>query len=291
MFLICVFCATAAVRSPAQSANSSLSRNESALSLASAQVSSASELCNSGQSICVPQAARNMLLTNPFDIAVTAAGSVSDVAWELDDQSGQKLVSGQATSDPNWPSGSNPATPESFHMKEFIFALPKSATGSFKLSPVRNDKQGEPTALPALVVPVQFGSATTTLALVVPKNFSQYLNEESDWANTHDPSSHFTPASPFMTQRLTVLRVTDAIFASAEAAAENPFLPTQAPIRIFNFAIQNGTAYVDLNLNEEGYGWAGVSNTIARVEPLIEKDLLQFPGIHAVAFSWPPPRN
>jgi hypothetical protein len=91
-------------------------------------------------------------------------------------------------------------------------------------------------------------------------------------------------------QRLTVPRVPDAIFASAEAAAENSSLPTQAPIRILHFAVQNGTAYVDLNLDNDGYGWAGVSNTIARVEPLIEKDLSQFPSIRAVSFSWPPPR-
>jgi hypothetical protein len=244
----------------------------------------ADALCNAGGSVCVPQETRNMPLTNPFDITVTVAGIVGDLSWQLDDQTGQELESGKASDDPNWGGGSNPNSPQTIHIKEFVLVLPKSSTGALKLSPVKADTQGGSAQLPQLVIPVQFPSATSTLTVMVPKSFDQYQSE----VNQRDPAS-FHPKSPFIKQSLTVLPVKDVVFASAEAAAENPSIHTQAPIRIIHFAVQGGKAFVDLNLTQEGYGWAGISSTIAAVEPLIEKTLLQFPNIHSVVFIWPPP--
>ncbi len=63
-------------------------------------------------------------------------------------------------------------------------------------------------------------------------------------------------------------------------------MPTETPIRIIHFAVQSGTAYVDLNIAENG--WMGVSFTLAAVDPLIERDLLRFAKVHKVIFGRPP---
>jgi hypothetical protein len=50
------------------------------------------------------------------------------------------------------------------------------------------------------------------------------------------------------------------------------------------FKVQSGTAYVVLNIDENGR--AGVSVSIARIHPVVEKTLLQFPEIHSVVFGY-----
>jgi hypothetical protein len=280
-----VFCAAVVIYSPARTTASSPSTTQSSAAR-SDHNSSTNALCNADKSVCVAPATQNMLMANPFDIAVTATSIVSDINWELDDQTGQKLVSGKASDDPNTSFGGNTTSPPAFHMRDFIFVLPKSPSGALKLLPVRIDKQGKSSGLPEVNIAVRFGSATSTLTLVVPEDYHQYQDEAAEWVGNGPPPSHFT--SPFIKHTLTILHVNDSVFASAEAAAEKASPLSQAPIRILHFAVRGSVAYVDLNLNHEGYGWAGISFTIASVEPLIEKDLSQFPYIHKVVFAWPP---
>jgi hypothetical protein len=224
-----------------------------------------------------------MPITNPVDIAGTAAGGVGDVSWELEDQSGQRLTSGKASDDPRW-TGPN-ETASRFHMRNFVFVLPKSAAGILTLWPEPSDQKGAS----SVAIPVRFGSLTSTLSVSIPKDYDQYRAEAGDWVSAH--GSPFDPTSPFTRESLTVMHVDDAVFASAEAAAEKASVLSQVPVRILNFAVQGGSAYVDLNLNDLEDGWAGISITIAEVETLIEKDLSQFPGIHKVVFGWPPSKT
>jgi hypothetical protein len=281
---LCAFCAVTVVRSPARTTPSwaSLTQADRAL-----QTTPANALCNADKSVCLPRMTQNMLVTNPLKLAVTAAGSVSDITWELDDQT-QKLAAGRASDDPNWSGSTNPSSPEAFQLSSYVFVLPKSANGVLKLSPVRNDRRGMPSALPALDIPVRFGTATSTLMVTVPKDYDQYQNEADEWASTSGPPAHFAPKSPFIQEQLTILHVNDVVFASAEVAAEKASVLSQAPVRILNFAVRGATAYVDLSLNELQDHWAGFSITLAKVETLVEEDLLQFPNIHKVVFGWPP---
>lgn len=288
LLFLSVFCATAVMRSPARTTRSSSSSTQTPQNPATDRTSSPSPLCNADQSLCVALTARNVPVTNPLEIAVSAAGSVSDISWELDDETGQKLAAGHASDDPNWTGGSNPSSPQTFQLRTYIFVLPKSASGVLKLSPVRNDQRGMPSALPAVDIPVQFGAATSTVTVKVPKDYDQYQTEADAWAGASAPSAHFAPKSPFIQERLTVLHVNDLVYASAEAAAEKASALSQAPVHILHFAVQGGTAHVDLSLNDLQDHWAGFSITLAKVEALIEQDLLQFPNIHTVVFGWPP---
>lgn len=288
LLLSTVFCATAATCSPARTTRSSSPSTQTTPGRGADRTLSADALCNSDQSLCVPRVTQNVLIANPLSLAVTAAGSVSDISWELDDQTGQKLAAGQASEDPNWNGPSNSSSSETFQLRSYIFVLPKSASGVLKLSAVRNDQGSMPSALPALDIPVQFGAGTSTLTVAVPKDFDQYQTEADAWASTAGPPAHFAPRSPFIQERLTVLHVNDVVYASAEAAAEKASVLSQAPVHILNFAIRGSTAYVDLSLNELQDHWAGFSITLAKVEALVEQDLLQFSNIHNVVFGWPP---
>jgi hypothetical protein len=281
-----VFWAAVVVCFPAP-ATASLSSATQSSAAQTDHSSSTNALCNAGKSVCVAPATQGMLLKNPFDIAVTATSGVSDINWELDDQTGQTLAFGKAGDDPDW-SSDHTSPPERFRLRAFVFVLPKAASGVLKLSPVRTCRLGGTSNLAALIIPVRFESGPSTLAVLVRKNYEQYQSEAEDWASTHGPPSRFTPKSPFVQERLTVLRVSDVFFASAKAAAEKASVLSQAPVRILNFTVQNGGAYVDLSLNDLQDAWAGISFTIAKVEPLIEKDLSQFPNIHKVVYAWPP---
>lgn len=276
MLSLCAFGAVS-FTSPAKSATFSQNGNSSPTN----------RLCNADRSLCVSPA-QNMLIENPFTVALTSAGTFGDIDWQLDDTTGQKLASGKASDDPHWKGGGNSASPETFRLRACVFVVPRAATGILKLSPIREDQQAGSSSSPDLNVPVRFEAATSTLSVMVPESYDQYQTEADEWTSTNGPPSHFAPRSPFVTEKLTVLRVNDVVFASAEVAAEKASVLSQAPVRILNFAVQAGTAYVDLNLNDLEDAWAGISFTIAKVEPLIEKDLSQFPNIHKVVFAWPP---
>lgn len=280
-----LFCAVVVIYSSART-TASLPSTTQLTAAQSDHNSSTNVLCNADKSVCVAPATQSMLIDNPFDIAVTATSNVSDISWELDDQAGQKLAFGKASDDPHWSSGST-SSPERFRLRAFVFVLPKTASGVLKLSPIQTDQPDRTSNGVALNIPVRFESGTSTLSVLVPKNYEQYQSEADDWASTHGIASRFAPKLPFVRQRLTVMRVNDVVFASAEAAAEKASVLSQAPVRILNFTVQNGTACVDLSLNDLQDAWAGISFTIAKVEPLIKKDLSQFPNIHHVVFNWP----
>ena len=285
----CVFCG-AVIICPLTRTTAFLSSTTQSSAPQTDPYSSTNALCNSDKSVCVAPATQNLLMANPFDITLTVAASVGDIHWELADQSGQELAFGKASDDPNRSSAST-SLPERFQLRAFVFVLPKAASGILKLSPVQTDRLGRTLNLAALNIPVRFESDTSTLDVLVPKSYEQYQSEADDWASTHSPPSRFTPTSPFVHERLTVMHVSDVAFASAEAAAEKASAQSQEPVRILNFTVKNGTAYVDMSLNDLQDAWAGISFTIAKVEPLIGKDLSQFPNIHQVVFAWPPPKG
>lgn len=287
MLPLSLFCTAGTVGMIVQTAGASFLSSQLSAMRRADQTSLTGTLCNADRSVCVPQATRNILIRNPFDIMATAAGSVGDVSWELDDHTGQKLISGKASDDLNWSMGSNPTLAEAFHMSGFVFVLPKSSIGELRLSPARYNKQGVASKLPELAIPVRFGSTKSTISLVVPKDYNQFYTE----AGNVMPNDVFTPMSPFIQESLSVMHVNDVVWTSAEAAAEKASVVSKVPVRIINFAVRDGTGYVDLNLNDPELvgAWAGISFAVAVVETLVEKDLIQFPEIHNVVFSWPPP--
>ena len=91
---------------------------------------------------------------------------------------------------------------------------------------------------------------------------------------------------PFVKKKVVVPYSTDLIRPSADAAAKE-LGPSQAgPTTISHLKIENGTAYVLLNIDRDG--WAGVSFCWARCHPVVEKTLLQFKNIKRVVWDEAP---
>jgi hypothetical protein len=93
-------------------------------------------------------------------------------------------------------------------------------------------------------------------------------------------------ALPFKEKKVVVPYSADVIRANADAAAKEAG-PTQAgATTIAYFRIENGTAYVLLNIDCDG--WAGVSFSWAACHPIVEKTLLQFKSIQRVVWDAAP---
>ena len=89
----------------------------------------------------------------------------------------------------------------------------------------------------------------------------------------------------FVKKYLAVSYTGDIQKASAEAAAQQ-FTTGGGPEKVLvnYFKVQSWTAYVVLNIDENGRAWVSVS--IAIIHPVVEKTLLQFPTIKKVVFGY-----
>ena len=123
---------------------------------------------------------------------------------------------------------------------------------------------------------------------MVPENEQDYLGKMAEFVQTggNDPLKTWQ----FVKKELQVPFTNDPIKASAEAAAaEIPTSGGPAGAAVTYLKIQNKTAYVVLEMDING--WAGVSVSIAKIHPLVEKTLLQFPEISKVVFGYAPGDN
>lgn len=89
---------------------------------------------------------------------------------------------------------------------------------------------------------------------------------------------------PFISKKVLVPYSRDLIRATAQAAARET--PDQAGEGVSYFKIQDGTAYVLLPMDCDG--WAGVSFARACSHPIVERSLLQFKNIRRVVWDYAP---
>ena len=92
-------------------------------------------------------------------------------------------------------------------------------------------------------------------------------------------------AQVFVPKYLPIVYTWDIQKASAEAAAQQ-FTTGGGPEKVLvnYFKVQSWTAYISLNIDEDGRAWVSVS--IAIIHPVVEKTLLQFTGIQNVIFGY-----
>ena len=129
---------------------------------------------------------------------------------------------------------------------------------------------------------LSFGCASTQVrtmevTVLVPADVQKYdemITGEQDFKGAAE--------LPFVTKKVVVPYSTDLIRATAEAAAKE-MGPSQAgPTTVVYLKIENGTAYVLLNIDLDG--WAGVSFSWARYHTVVEKTLLQFKKVKRVVW-------
>jgi hypothetical protein len=127
---------------------------------------------------------------------------------------------------------------------------------------------------------------TMKVTIQVPDRFEQYLVEMNKYIfeGARNPLNNWK----FVSREVTVYsRSEDIVIASAQAAAEQ--IDTQGGIpsaEVVYFKIVNKTAYILLAMNIDS--WAGTSVSLAKIQPLVEKTLLQFKGIDSVVFGVAP---
>jgi hypothetical protein len=126
---------------------------------------------------------------------------------------------------------------------------------------------------------------SSKISILVPQNIDTYKSNIDACAGEQACQDTAVNESLFIKKELTIAYTEDVIKASALAAAN--VIPTQGgTLSIAYWKIQDDTAYVLLNIHLDG--WAGVSLSLAKIEPIIEKSLLQFSQIKYVAFKYAP---
>ena len=121
------------------------------------------------------------------------------------------------------------------------------------------------------------------LHIMVPADLTGYSQKMADFVQVgwEDPLK----TQIFVQKIINTPYSGDIKQASAELAAQQ-FSTGGGPAKVLvnYFKVLSGTAYVVLNIDENGR--AGVSVSIARIHPVVEKTLLQFPEIHSVVFGY-----
>ena len=133
----------------------------------------------------------------------------------------------------------------------------------------------------------------TAITILVPKNIDNYKDiifKEFEKGYNKANKEVTLSTELYTKKQLTVPDTSDIIKKTAQAATE--VIPTQGGkegASIVYFKIQDNTVYVMISMQLDG--WAGVSYSIAMIEPIIEKNLLQFPQIKHVVFDVAPGDN
>lgn len=141
--------------------------------------------------------------------------------------------------------------------------------------------------LPLDQTPVIANPLVMSVTIMIPNDMEKYIAAMNDYVSGGKPNPSKNWSFVKKTVVVVVSSTTDTIKASAQAAAEQ--IPTQSGkigSVVDYFKIIDGTAYILLHMHLDG--WAGVSISLAKIEPLVEKTLLQFPEITSVKFETAP---
>ncbi len=142
-----------------------------------------------------------------------------------------------------------------------------------------NPQIQEPHPLRVLRLTIPELPRTMEVTILVPADVQKYdevINGEQDFKGAAE--------LPFVRKKVVVPYSRDVIRASADAAATE--MPSQGGATIIYLRIDRGTAYVLLNIDRDG--WAGVSFSLARCHPVVEKTLLQFKNVKRVVWNEAP---
>ncbi|MEI6426209.1 MAG: hypothetical protein WCO66_02535 [Candidatus Absconditabacteria bacterium] len=157
----------------------------------------------------------------------------------------------------------------------FVFSM-----GYYLLS---NHQETVSHVIETVVPPVQTATVSSGLTIQMPDDVNLYKQKMISFVQVggEDPLK----TQLFVPKYLPIVYTGDIHKASAEAAAQQ-FTTGGGPEKILvnYFKVQSGTAYISLNIDEDGR--AGVSVSIAIIHPVVEKTLLQFTGIQNVVFGY-----
>lgn len=124
------------------------------------------------------------------------------------------------------------------------------------------------------------------LIIIVPEDLPAYESAMTRFVQTGegtDPADTFQ----FIKKRITVIDTSEPEKNAAQLAADQIHIGGgPGRVTIIHFKIHQDTAYVVFDIDVDG--WSGASVAIAKLRPLVEKTLLEFPGIDKVIFDFAP---
>jgi len=126
-------------------------------------------------------------------------------------------------------------------------------------------------------------TVSSGLTVVLPDDMNLYKQRMANFVQIGGVDPLLSQV--FVKKYLPVVYTWDIQRASAEVAAQQ-FSTGGGPEKalVNYFKVQSWTAYISLNIDEDGRAW--VSVTIAIIHPVVEKTLLQFTGIQHVVFGY-----
>jgi len=243
--------------------------------------SSANLMCSDGSIICVSQSAAHSLISNPFRIEVHVnSPDEIEVAWEINDGTGQVLESSSTYDYPDMPTRDSSPT-KTLHIQDFIFTPAKSESGTLLLRPSRYTIATGKSDLPGLEIPVRLTTAKTLVTTLEPEDPQALGTAVIEWMDSHDPPE-FDPKLKLVPHYDTIMRLDhDAIIGATAEAVLRSGGGGQSPWHVTDWHQEGSTAHVKI----AGDGWAGVSYYLTEVDYLIRKSVLDLPGIKKFVFD------
>jgi len=237
-------------------------------------------ICASGRIICVSKSVTNSLVSNPFsiDLQVNSADDIQ-VGWEIRDGSGQILESSSTGDYVNQPT-KDFSLGRMLHVQAFIFTPAKSERGTLTLTASGSKVRAGEIDTPEITIPVRFTTARSTITMLLPNDPDDLKEAASDWVQG-EKHPKFSPKLNLVTRQIEIMTFDQTAVIGATVEAVLRAWPGQGVRHVTHWSQNGSVAHVTIVAD----GWAGVTYYATEVDYLIEKSVLNLPGIEKVVFD------
>jgi hypothetical protein len=223
------------------------------------------------------------LVTNPFkiDVQVNSADEIQ-VAWEIRDNTGQVLES-SSTYDHIEVVTRHSSPKSTLHIRDFIFTPAGSEQGTLTLTPSRYNIQTGKVDLPGIEFPVRLTTAKSLVTTLEPADSNELHSAAISWVEGENHPK-FNPQLKLIPHRVQVMQFgQDATIGITAEAVLRSGHGRQGPWHATRWHQDGSNAHLTI----AGDGWAGVTYYLTQVNYLIEKSVLNLPGVKSVVFDRP----
>jgi hypothetical protein len=243
---------------------------------------SSNSLCSNGRIICVSDSVANSLIENPFriDVQVNSTDDI-DVAWEIRDNGGQVLESSSTFDYADQPT-ENSTLGRMLHIVAFIFSTAETEQGTLILTPSRYTIETGAISLTGITIPVRLTTEKSIVTILEPANSNELKGAVTEWVEG-EHHGEFNPKLKLIPRHIEIMRFDKAAIIGATAEAVLRSFPSQGQWHVIRWQATGSTAHVTL----VGSGWAGVTYYLTSVSYLLEKSVLNLPGIRKLVFDTP----
>ena len=165
-------------------------------------------------------------------------------------------------------------------MCAFIFSTAKTEQGTLVLTPRRYTIETGAVSLTGITIPVRLTTERSTVTILEPANSNEPKGAVADWVEG-EHHGDFKPKLKLIPSHIEIMRFDKAAVIGATAEAVLRSFASQGQWHVMHWQATGSTAHVTL----VGSGWAGVTYYLTAVSYLIEKSVLNVPGIQKLVFD------